>query len=116
MLALRGSQEEETERLTRLALLNLADPDRGFIPGQVVDQPRVNTPSLRGVWLQHNLLRHGLAFSIREAILAPGHEALRDGEKGWAVDRRNNFDVHGETRNLSEAQVEALELYMRSIE
>jgi DNA-binding beta-propeller fold protein YncE len=114
-LAVRGS-DEETERLVRLALINLADPDRGFVPGQVINQPRVNTPSLRGVWLQHNLLRHGLAFSVREAILAPGHDALRDGEKGWAVDRRNEFDVHGETQNLSEAQVEALELYVRAIE
>ncbi len=114
-LAVRGSVEE-TERLVRIALINLADPDRGFIPGQVINQPRVNTPSLRGVWLQHNLLRHGLAFSVREAILAPGHDALREREVGWAVNRRGEFDVHGETKDLSEAQVEALELYVKSIE
>jgi hypothetical protein len=35
---------------------------------------------------------------------------------GWAVDRRGEFDVHGETQGLSEAQVEALELYVKSIE
>ena len=114
-LAVRGS-DEETERLIRLALLNLADPDRGFIPGQVINQPRVNTPSLRGVWLQHNLLRHGRAFSIREAVLPPGHEALRVNEQGWAVNRRNDFDVHGETQDLTTAQVEALELFVKSIE
>lgn len=51
-----------------------------------------------------------------DAILPPGHEALREGEKGWAVDRRNDFDVRGETQDLSEEQVEALELYVRSIE
>jgi hypothetical protein len=76
----------------------------------------VNTPSLRGVWLQHNLLRHGHAFSIREAVLPPGHEALRENEKGWAVNRRNDFDVHGQTQNLSSAQVEALELFVKAIE
>jgi hypothetical protein len=114
-LSVRGSALE-TERLIRVALINLADPDRGFIPGQVVGQPRVNTPSLRGVWLQHNLLRHGLAFSVREAVLPPGHSALGEGETGWAVDRRGDFNVHGQTRDLDAAQVEALELYVRSIE
>ena len=114
-LAVRGSNAE-TERLVRLALINLADPDRGFIPGNPIGQSRTNTPSLRGVWLQYNLLRHGLAFSIREAVLPPGHSALRQGEKGWAVDVRGNFNVHGETRNLNETEVEALEFYVRSIE
>jgi DNA-binding beta-propeller fold protein YncE len=114
-LAVRGS-DLETERLIRVALLNLANPDGGFIPGQVIGQARVNTPSLRGVWLQHNLLRHGHARSVREAVLPPGHVALRDGEVGWAVDRRNNFNVHGDTIGLEPSQVDALELYVKSIE
>jgi DNA-binding beta-propeller fold protein YncE len=114
-LSVRGSKAED-ERLFRLALINLADKDRGFFPGQVVGQPSVNTPSLRGTWLQFNLLRHGLAFSVREAILEPGHPALRDGEKGWAVTLAGQTDVHGATRDLTDAQVEALELYVRSIE
>jgi DNA-binding beta-propeller fold protein YncE len=114
-LSVRGSREED-ERLFRLALINLADPDRGFMPGQVIKQTRVNTPSLRGVWLQHNLLRHGLAFSIREAILAPGHRELREGEIGWAIDRNDKTDVHGITSTLSADKVEALELFVQSIE
>jgi hypothetical protein len=81
-----------------------------------VGQARVNTPSLRGVWLQHNLLRHGLAFSLREAILPPAHPALRPGEKGWAVDLNDNTNVHGTTRDMSAADVAALELYVQSIE
>jgi DNA-binding beta-propeller fold protein YncE len=114
-LSVQGSAEED-ERLFRLTLINLADPDRGFMPGQVLNQPSVNTPSLRGVWLQHNLLRHGLAFSIREAILGPGHRELRDGEIGWAMDRDGAIDVHGTTSKLSEAEVQALEFYVQSIE
>ena len=116
-LAVRDSDAAaETERLIRLAIINLADRDRGFLPGNPIGQARVNTPSLRGVWLQHSLLRHGQAASIREAVLPPGHSALRDGEQGWAMDLAGNFDVHGATRDLDETEVEALELYVRSIE
>ena len=114
-LVVRG-QAVEDERLRRLVLINLADVERGFVPGQVIGQARVNTPSLRGVWLQHNLLRHGLAFSINEAILPPGHAALKDGEKGFAVNARGEFDAHGETENLTPDQVEDLVLYVQSIE
>jgi DNA-binding beta-propeller fold protein YncE len=113
---LASQGDEETRRLLRLALVNLADPDRGFIPGNVVGQPRVNTPSLRGVWLQYNLLRHGLALSLREAILPPGHQALLQGEKGFAVDRFGETDVHGSTSGLNATELEQLEFYVRSIE
>jgi hypothetical protein len=113
---LASNGDEESRRLVRLALINLADPDRGFIPGNVIGQPRVNTPSLRGVWLQFNLLRHGLALNLREAILAPGHDALKPGEKGFAVDRFGAIDVHGETSGLSDTDVDALDFYLRSIE
>ncbi|WP_428263159.1 cytochrome c peroxidase [Haliangium sp.] len=113
---LRQNGASEDERLFRMALLNLADLDRGFVPAQPPGQPRVNTPSLRGVWQQHNYLRHGQAFSLRAAVLPPGHAALGSGENGFAVDRRDNFDVHGLTRDLSEAEVEALEFYLQSIE
>ena len=113
-LAADGAVEDA--RLKRIVLINLADPDRGFIPGNVIGQPRVNTPSLRGVWQQYNLLRHGLALSVREAILGPGHPALRDGEQGFAIDRFGKIDVHGNTSGLNADQVEQLELYLRSIE
>ncbi len=113
--AQRGTAEEE-ERLFRLSLVNIADPDRGFVPGQVVGQSRVNTPSLRGVWLQYNLLRHGHARSFREAVLAPGHSALQSGEIGFAIDRQSSVNVHGVTSDLSADDIEALELYVRSIE
>jgi DNA-binding beta-propeller fold protein YncE len=111
--------DEETRRLVRLALINLADPDREHIPGNVIGQPRVNTPSLRGVWLQYNLLRHGLALNLREAVLAPGHPVLREGEKGFAIDRiqgMENANVHGVTEDLNESEMEQLEYYVRSIE
>lgn len=114
-LAVRG-QAAEGERLRRLTIMNLADPDRGFLPGQVVGQARVSTPSLRGVWFLNNLLRHGHANSVREAVLPPGHQALADGERGWAVDARGNFDVHGSTQALTPEEVEDLVFYVQSIE
>jgi DNA-binding beta-propeller fold protein YncE len=113
---LASNGDEETRRLVRLALINLADPDRQFLPGNVIGQQRVNTPSLRGVWLQYNLLRHGLALSFREAVLAPGHPALKPGEQGFAVNSNLEPDVHGKTSDLSAAEVDALEFYVRSIE
>lgn len=66
--------------------------------------------------LQRSLLHHGLARTIAEAILPPGHAALRDDQRGYAVDAQGAFDVHGSVRTLSEAQVEALGLYLLSIE
>jgi cytochrome c peroxidase len=115
-LAVRGDFAEETRRLSLLVHVNIANPDRGFVPGDVVGQPSVNTPSLRGVWGESNLLHHGLAHSIREAILAPGHPALQPGETGFAVDRFGAFSVHGDTQNLSTAEVRALVRYVESIE
>lgn len=115
-LAVRGNNAAESERLDALIKINLANADRGFIPGNVRGQPQSNTPSLRGIWFQSNYLRHGLAHSLREAILAPGHPALSEGEKGFAVDALGNFDVHGATRSLSTADVDALWLYVQTIE
>jgi DNA-binding beta-propeller fold protein YncE/cytochrome c553 len=115
-LVVRGNNALETERLELLAQVNLADPDRGFIPGNVRGRPAVNTPSLRGVWWGSNYLRHGHARTINEAVLAPGHQALRPGEKGFAVDALGSFDVHGETSTLTPQQIDALVLYVSSIE
>jgi len=115
-LAVRGDTVREAERLELIARINLADPDRGFVPGNVRGRPAVNTPSLRGVWWQANLLRHGHASTLAEAILGPGHSALGAGEKGYAIDALGNFDVHGRTSDLTPAQVEALILYVLSIE
>jgi hypothetical protein len=56
-LEVRGGTDE-SRRLDLLVTVNLADPDRGFFPGDVVGQAIVNTPSLRGVWTQANLLHH----------------------------------------------------------
>ena len=114
-LAVRG-QSVEYERLRRLTRMNLADPDRGFVPGQVIGQARVSTPSLRGVWFLNNLLRHGHADSVREAVLPPGHQALAPGEQGWAVNARGEFDVHGATQSLTPQEVEDLVLFVQSIE
>jgi hypothetical protein len=105
----------ETDRLNVLVKINLANLDRGFFPGSVVGKPTVNTPALRGLWMQTNYLRHGLARSLNETILAPGHPALRDGEKGFAMDRFANKDVHGNTSSLSADQVDALFLYLNTL-
>jgi hypothetical protein len=114
--AVRGNTTAETERLDVLVRINLANPDRGFVPGNVRGQPQSNTPSLRGLWFQSNFLRHGLAHTIKEAILAPGHRALESGERGFAVDALGNFDVHGNTKNLSSDDIDALYLFLQTIE
>lgn len=111
-----ADEAEETRRLKLLVSFHLADPDRGFIPGNVRGQVAVNTPSLRGVWTQANLLHHGLARSIGEAVLGPGHAALADGETGYAVDAEGTFGGHGATTTLSDSEVAALTLYVLSIE
>lgn len=115
-LAVRGNTAAESERLDVLIKVNLANADRGFIPGNVRGQPQSNTPSLRGIWFQSNFLRHGLAHSLREAVLAPGHPALADGERGFAVDALGNFDVHGATRAMTAADLDALGLFVQTIE
>lgn len=115
-LVVRGNQTEESRRLSLLITVNLADPDRQFIPGNVRGAPQVNTPSLRGVWTQANLLHHGLGHTITEAILGPGHPVLQATEFGWAIDVRGNLDVHGATKALSADQVHALVRYVENIE
>jgi cytochrome c peroxidase len=115
-LAVRGDATEETRRLNLILTVNLADPDRQFIPGDIVGQAAVNTPSLRGVWSQYNLLHHGLGHSVREAILAPGHPALQPGEAGFAIDQFGHEDVHGHTTTLTAAQVQSLITYVYSIQ
>jgi hypothetical protein len=115
-LAVRGDATEETRRLNLILTVNLADPDRQFIPGDVVGQAAVNTPSLRGVWSEFNLLHHGLGHTIREAILAPGHPALQPGENGFAIDSLGRKDVHGITSTLTAAQVQSLVTYVNSIQ
>lgn len=108
--------EEETRRLERLLQFQLGDPRRGFVPGNVHGQVAANVPSLRGVWAEAGLLHHGLARSLREAILAPGHPGLRAGERGYAVDAAGTANSHGFTSNLSAADVEALARYLSSLE
>jgi cytochrome c peroxidase len=112
----RGNQAEETRRLELLVTVNLADPDRQFIPGNVRGAAQVNTPSLRGVWTQANLLHHGLGHTVSEAILGPGHAALQPSEFGWAIDVRGNLDVHGTTKAMTADQVRALVRYVENIE
>jgi DNA-binding beta-propeller fold protein YncE len=112
-LAVKTSDpNEETRRLDLLMKVNLADPQRGFIPGNVPGQPRIDTPSLRAVWTQPSLLHHALAHSIAESILAPGHPA----GSGFAVDAKGAFDVHGATSKLSPDDVKALEMWVESLE
>ncbi|MCA9675402.1 MAG: hypothetical protein H6708_29310 [Kofleriaceae bacterium] len=115
-LVVRGVEPVETDRLDLLLKINLGDPDRGFIPGNLPGQPQANTPSLRGTWWKANLLHNGYANTIAEAILPPGHAALRPGEDGFAIDALGEIDVHGATSGLTPAQVDALVLYVTSIE
>jgi cytochrome c peroxidase len=115
-LAVRGNAVAETARLDALVTVNLANADRGFVPGNVRGQPQSNTPSLRGVWFQSNFLRHGHARNLKEAVLAPGHALLGTGESGFAIDALGNTDVHGVTSKLSAAEFDALNLFVQSIE
>ncbi|MGO9712076.1 MAG: hypothetical protein ACLQBL_24655 [Polyangiaceae bacterium] len=115
-LAVIGDTTEENRRLNLLLSINLEDVDRQFIPGDVVGQASVNTPSLRGVWQEFNLLHNGFGHSIREAILAPGHPALQPGETGYAIDQFGKEDVHGVTTTLTAAQVQSLVTYVLNIE
>jgi YVTN family beta-propeller protein len=115
-LAFQGDPDRESELLDLLVDFNLADPDRGFVPGNVMGRPRINTPSLRGVWTQATYLHHGLASSFAEAILAPGHPALPAGARGFAVSNSGTLSSHGATQLLSASDVEALAAYLMSIE
>jgi cytochrome c peroxidase len=115
-LAVRGNATAESARLDALIKINLANADRGFIPGNVRGQPQSNTPSLRGIWFQSNFLRHGHAHSLKEAILAPGHPLLASDQTGFAIDALGHTDVHGATSKMSAADFEALNLFVQSIE
>jgi hypothetical protein len=116
------NSQAETDRLNALVTVNLANADRGFVPGNVVGQPQANTPSLRGIWYQGNFLRHGLAHSLKEAILAPGHPLLAADKNngvalnGFAVDSLGTKDVHGVTSTMSEDDFNALNLFVQTIE
>jgi len=114
-LAARGSQTE-TDRLNALVLVNLANVDRGFMPGNPLGVAQANTPSIRGIWWQPNYLRHGLAHSVGEAILGPGHPSLKPGELGFAIDVLGNLDVHGTTSTMNQTDFDALIVYISSIE
>jgi cytochrome c peroxidase len=114
LLVRNSDSAEEERRLRRLATIYLAGA--GFLPGAIVGEPMVNTPSLRSVWLQRSLLHHGQARSLEETFLPPGHAALRAGKHGYAVDHRGGFDVHGTVRDLDAEQVDALVRYLQSIQ
>lgn len=115
-LAVRGNNAAESDRLDALITVNLANADRGFVPGNLRGSPASNTPSLRGIWWQSNYLRHGHAKTLRETILAPGHPALTAGERGYAIDALGNIDVHGATSTLGATDIDDLYLYIQTIE
>jgi hypothetical protein len=115
-LVVRGIEPAESQRLDLIVRINLADPDRGFIPGNVRGQPKVNTPSLRGIWWHSNFLHHGLANTIGQSILPPGHSGLPAGAAGFAINALGQTDVHGATSTMTPEQVQALVLYVQTIE
>jgi hypothetical protein len=114
-IPLRGTAAE-TQALEALTKVNLANRDRGFFPGNVIGQAQANTPSLRGIWFQSNYLRHGLAHSLKESVLAPGHPLLGSNENGFAMDAAGKLDVHGRTSTMSKSDLEALTMFVMSIE
>ncbi len=123
-----GNIDEETRRLLVMEI-NLNDPERGYPPGFVLDLPKINTPALYGVWWNPNYLHHAMAKTFREAIVGPGHAALRPDlflmnaahpdlgteERGWAFNAANSLESHGATANLSDADLKALEYYVYSL-
>ena len=111
-----GDLEEEARRLELIARFRPTDRAEGFLPGNLVGQPRVNTPSLRGTWWSAAELAAAGTRGLREVILAPGHPALREGETGLAVSAEGDFDVHGATSTLTPTEVDALVLFVESIE
>jgi hypothetical protein len=129
----RGS-DEEIKRRELIELINLNDPERGHVPGYVIGQPKMNTPSLRGVWWNPSYMHHSMAKTFREAIVRPGHEALRtEGEdalflmngahpdlgteeRGWAINVNGNPDAHGATSSMGEEELKALEAYVYALE
>jgi YVTN family beta-propeller protein len=113
-IVVKGTKAED-QRLDALIKVNLAAPDRGFVPGNLPGSPVANTPSIIGNWWQSNYLRHGLAHSIREAILAPGHPALKSGETGFAISRTGAIDVHGATSKLTDDQIEQLFIFVSTL-
>ncbi len=115
-LSVIGNIQEESRRLSLIIAINLGDPDRQFMPGNVRGAPAMNTPSLRNVWQNAGLLHHAYAHSIREAILPPGHKALKPGELGFAVANSGSFDNHGATSQASTEDIDALVTYILSIE
>ncbi len=123
-----GNVDEESRRL-QVMEINLLDPERGHVPGYVISLPKINTPALYGVWWNPNYLHHAMAKTFREAIVGPGHPALRTDlflmngahpdlgqeERGWAFNAAGSLESHGATANLSDEQLKALEYYVYSL-
>ena len=107
------------DALEVLAVLNLGDVERGFIPGNPTgsaQNAKVATPSLMGVWWQPNYMRPGTAQSIVEGIVGPGHPALASGQIGYAVNQDGDRNVHGVTDDLSADDIAAIVEYVESIQ
>ncbi len=111
-----GDTAEESRRLQLIQRFRPVDRSEGFLAGNVIGRTRVNTPSLRGAWSTPTYLHTARARSLGEAILAPGHAALRAGERGLAVASDETIDVHGVTSSLTAQEVDALVFYLTSVE
>lgn len=75
---------------------------------------RVGSTSLRGLWDRVRFYHHGQARTLREAIAAPGHPALREGERGFN-ERDGQPDTHGSTSALSGDELDALTAFLESL-
>ncbi len=74
------------------------DIGTGNGPGELLG-PRFDTPSLRGVWHTAPYLHDGRAATLREVVVT-----------------HNPTDQHGQTSHLSEAEVQDLVAFLRSLE
>ena len=75
-----------------------------------------NANTLRGVWDRRGALFHdGRAHTIREALLTPGHECLREGERAF-----NEFnqvpDTHGGISHLTCEELDALVTFLLTLD
>jgi hypothetical protein len=116
---------QEPGRFDVIRELALESPDTAALPGQLYGVSSWETPTLRGVWDRQCFLHDGRAFSVKEAILRPGHPALNrfgapgrygETELGYAVTADGTTDAHGATSNLSADDVDALLAYVNTIE
>lgn len=97
---------------------DVCDPDLCAEQPRACDHLRtlaIGVPSLRGLWTHPpSWFHHGLANSLREVLLPPGHPALLPGEVGYN-ERDGVPGTHGGADGLSPAEVDDLIAYLLTL-